>query len=131
MAKEFSRTQRVGQQIQKEIAGILQREVKDPRIGMVTVSGVDVSRDLAYATVYVTLLNNDSESIEESMHGLSEASGYVRILLGKALRLRIVPEIRFVYDNSLVEGLRLSGLVSEAISSDKKKQKQSGRDEEE
>ncbi|RJG51303.1 30S ribosome-binding factor RbfA [Motilimonas pumila] len=131
MAKEFSRTQRVGQQIQKEIAGILQREVKDPRIGMVTVSGVEVSRDLAYATVYVTLLNNDSDSVEESMHGLSEASGYVRILLGKALRLRIVPEIRFVYDNSLVEGLRLSGLVSEAISSDKKKQKQSGRDEEE
>ncbi|MCE0558733.1 MULTISPECIES: 30S ribosome-binding factor RbfA [unclassified Motilimonas] len=131
MAKEFSRSQRVAQQIQKEIAGILQRDVKDPRIGMVTVSSVEVSRDLAYASVYVTLFNLENDSIEESMKGLSEASGYVRMLLGKALRLRIVPEIKFVYDNSLVEGLRLSGLVSEAVNKDKQKQKDSGRDEEE
>jgi len=131
MAKEFTRSQRVAQQIQKEIAGILQREVKDPRIGMVTVSSVEVSRDLAYATVFVTLFNLDDGSVEESMKGLSEASGYVRMLVGKALRLRIVPEIKFVYDNSLVEGLRLSGLVSEAINKDKQKKKESGRDEEE
>lgn len=131
MAKEFTRSQRVAQQIQKEIAGILQREVKDPRIGMVTVSSVEVSRDLAYASVFVTLFNLDDGSVEESMKGLSEASGYVRMLVGKALRLRIVPEIKFVYDNSLVEGLRLSGLVSEAINKDKQKKKESGRDEEE
>ncbi|MCE2573396.1 30S ribosome-binding factor RbfA [Motilimonas eburnea] len=131
MAKEFSRSQRVAQQIQKEIAGILQRDVKDPRIGMVTVSSVEVSKDLAYASVYVTLLNFNDDGIEESMKGLSEASGYVRMLLGKALRLRIVPEIKFVYDNSLVEGLRLSGLVSQAVNQDKQKQQQAGRDEEE
>ncbi len=131
MAKEFSRSQRVAQQIQKEIAGILQRDVKDPRIGMVTVSSVEVSKDLAYASVFVTLLNFNDEGIEESMKGLREASGYVRMLLGKALRLRIVPEIKFVYDNSLVEGLRLSGLVSQAVNQDKQKQQQSGRDEEE
>ncbi|MFO6424282.1 30S ribosome-binding factor RbfA [Motilimonas sp. KMU-193] len=131
MAKEFSRSQRVAQQIQKEIAGILQRDVKDPRIGMVTVSSVEVSKDLAYASVFVTLLNFNDDGIEESMKGLKEASGYVRMLLGKALRLRIVPEIKFVYDNSLVEGLRLSGLVSEAVNKDKQKQQQSGRDEEE
>lgn len=131
MAKEFSRSQRVAQQIQKEIAGILQRDVKDPRIGMVTVSSVEVSKDLAYASVFVTLLNFNDEGIEESMTGLREASGYVRMLLGKALRLRIVPEIKFVYDNSLVEGLRLSGLVSQAVNQDKQKQQQSGRDEEE
>ena len=124
MAKEFTRSQRVAQQIQKEIAGILQREVKDPRIGMVTVSSVEVSRDLAYASVFVTLFNLDDGSVEESMKGLSEASGYVRMLVGKALRLRIVPEIKFVYDNSLVEGLRLSGLVSEAINKDKQKKKE-------
>mgnify|MGYP000971161468 CR=1 FL=1 len=69
MAREFSRTRRVGQQIQREIALILQREVKDPRIGMVTVSDVEVSRDLNYAKIYVTFLQleNDAERIKEGL----------------------------------------------------------------
>ncbi len=133
MAKEFSRSQRVSQQIQKEVAIILQREVKDPRIGMVTVSGVDVSRDLAYAKVFVTLLNNEGndDGVQESLEGLKEASGYIRQLLGKALRLRIVPELQFAYDNSLVEGLRMSGLVSKAVKDDSRKMKDAGRNDEE
>ena len=120
MAREFSRAQRVAQEIKKEIAVILQREVKDPRIGMVTVSDVEVSRDLAYAKIFVTFLfDEDEQQIEQGMLGLHKASPYIRSLLGKAMRLRIVPELRFVYDNSLVEGMRMSNLVTKVINQDK------------
>ncbi|MFU2143985.1 30S ribosome-binding factor RbfA [Gallibacterium anatis] len=122
MAREFSRAQRVAQEIKKEIAVILQREVKDPRIGMVTVSDVEVSKDLAYAKIFVTFLfDGDEQQIEQGMEGLHNASPYIRSLLGKAMRLRIVPELRFVYDNSLVEGMRMSNLVTKVINQDKAK----------
>ncbi len=122
MAREFKRSDRVAQELQKEIAVILQREVKDPRIGMVTVSDVEVSRDLAYAKVFVTFLFDDNdEHIAQAMKGLEKASPYIRSLVGKAMRLRIVPELRFVYDNSLVEGMRMSNLVSSVIRDDEKR----------
>ncbi|AIR05858.1 ribosome-binding factor A [Cedecea neteri] len=120
MAKEFGRSQRVSQELQKEIAIILQREIKDPRLGMMTtVSGVEISRDLAYAKVFVTFLNDkDEEAIKEGIKVLQDASGYIRTLVGKAMRLRIVPELTFFYDNSLVEGMRMSNLVSNVIRHD-------------
>ncbi|WP_300000457.1 30S ribosome-binding factor RbfA [uncultured Cedecea sp.] len=120
MAKEFGRPQRVSQELQKEIAIILQREIKDPRLGMMTtVSGVEVSRDLAYAKVFVTFLNDkDEDAVKEGIKVLQDASGYIRSLLGKAMRLRIVPELTFFYDNSLVEGMRMSNLVSNVIRHD-------------
>ncbi|AJZ91332.1 30S ribosome-binding factor RbfA [Cedecea neteri] len=120
MAKEFGRPQRVSQELQKEIAIILQREIKDPRLGMMTtVSGVEVSRDLAYAKVFVTFLNDkDEEAVKEGIKVLQDASGYIRTLVGKAMRLRIVPELTFFYDNSLVEGMRMSNLVSNVIRHD-------------
>ena len=120
MAKEFGRAQRVAQEMQKEIAIILQREIKDPRLGMMTtVSGVEVSRDLAYGKVYVTFLNDkDEEAIKHGLKALQDASGFIRTLLGKAMRLRIVPELTFFYDNSLVEGMRMSNLVSNVIKND-------------
>ena len=125
MSREFKRSDRVAQEIQKEIAVILQREVKDPRIGMVTVSDVDVSRDLAYAKIFVTFLfDNDQEAISQGMKGLEKASPYIRTLVGKAMRLRIVPELRFIYDESLVEGMRMSNLVSNVIREDEAKHKE-------
>lgn len=130
MAREFSRTQRVAQEMQKEIAIILQREVKDPRIGMATVSGVEVSRDLAYAKVFVTFLNdNDEESIKAGLEGLTDASGFIRSLLGKAMRLRVIPELTFAYDNSLVEGMRMSNLVSNVVKNDKARRAAADGDE--
>ncbi|MGP2444812.1 30S ribosome-binding factor RbfA [Pantoea ananatis] len=120
MAKEFGRPQRVSQELQKEIAMILQREIKDPRLGMmVTVSGVEVSRDLAYAKVFVTFLNDkDEEAVQNGLKALKEASGYIRTLLGKTMRLRIVPELTFFYDNSLIEGMRMSNLVTNVVKKD-------------
>ena len=127
MAKEYSRTSRDSQQVQKELARILQQEVKDPRIGMVTISGVDITRDLAYATVFVTFFTIGEQTNDESLKGLNAASGYIRRLLGKAMRLRIVPEVRFCFDETLTEGLRISELVSGAVKNDKVKIIESGR----
>ncbi|MFT6927439.1 MAG: ribosome-binding factor A [Psychromonas sp.] len=130
MPKEYSRTSRVSQQVQKELARILQQEVKDPRIGMVTISGVDVTRDLAYATVFVTFLTIGDQTNDESLEGLNAAAGYIRRLLGKAMRLRIVPEVRFTFDSTLTEGLRISELVSGAVKIDQTKLAASDRTEE-
>lgn len=121
MAREYSRTERVAQQIQKEIAVILQREVKDPRLSMATVSSVDVTRDLAYAKVFVTFFTNDNDEISQSVEILNEAAGFIRSLLAKQLRARIMPQLRFVYDNSLAEGMRMTSLVDEAIAKDKER----------
>ncbi|MBE5203427.1 30S ribosome-binding factor RbfA [Pectobacterium quasiaquaticum] len=131
MAKEFSRTQRVAQEMQKEIAIIIQREVKDPRIGMATVSGVEVSRDLAYAKVFVTFLNdNEPEQIQKAVKALQDASGFIRKLIGKAMRLRVVPELTFSYDNSLVEGMRMSNLVTNVVRNDTERRPVTGEDQE-
>ncbi|HHH2070515.1 TPA: 30S ribosome-binding factor RbfA [Yersinia enterocolitica] len=135
MAKEFSRSQRVSQEMQKEIALILQREIKDPRVGMATVSGIELSRDLAYAKVFVTFLNvltdnADPDTAKNGIKALQDASGYIRTLLGKAMRLRIVPELTFAYDNSLIEGMRMSNLVTNVIKNDVERQVNLGSDEE-
>lgn len=131
MSKEFSRTQRVAQQLQKELAMILQREIRDSRLGMVTISEVQVSRDLAYAKVYVTFLCIGEQTPESCLNALKEHEAHIRMLLGKQIRLRLTPEIRFVYDNTLVEGMRMSNLVSDVVSNDNMKKQASGRGEDE
>ncbi len=129
MPKEFSRTQRVAQQLQKELAMILQREVRDSRLGMVTISDVEVSRDLAYAKVFVTFLCIGEQTPESCLAALREHEVQIRMMLGKQIRLRLTPEIRFYYDNTLVEGMRMSNLVTEVINSDKRRKHEAGRDE--
>ncbi|MCM2679675.1 30S ribosome-binding factor RbfA [Echinimonas agarilytica] len=128
MAKAFKRTDRVSQQVKKSIALILQREIKDPRIGMVTVSDVEVSRDLAYAKVYVTFLFDDPTEIEGALEALKDASGYIRSLVGSQVKMRLTPELQFIYDSSLTEGMRLSNVVSGAISEDERKRKDKEQD---
>lgn len=131
MAKEYSRPQRVAQEMQKEIAIILQREIKDHRVGMATVSSVEVSRDLAYAKVFVTFLNdNTSEQVKTGVRALQDAVGFIRSLLSKAMRLRVVPELTFAYDNSLVEGMRMSNLVSQVVQNDRLRRGTSPADDE-
>ncbi|MGF1725924.1 30S ribosome-binding factor RbfA [Photobacterium nomapromontoriensis] len=121
MAKEFSRTQRVSQQVQKELAVILQREIKDSRIGMTTISSVEVSRDMGYAKVYVTFLTVGEQTPEGSLEALREMAPYIRSLLGKQIRLRVTPEITFIFDKSLTEGMRISNLVSKAVRDDEER----------
>lgn len=112
MDKEYSRTKRVAQEMQKEIAIIMQREIKDPRVGMMTVSGIKVSRDLVYAKVFVSFIKEKThENVKTGVRALQDASGFIRGLLGKAMRLRVVPSLTFTYDNSLMEGMRISNLL--------------------
>jgi ribosome-binding factor A len=126
--RDFSRTERVAQQLQQEIAVLLQRDFKDPRVGWVTVSSVEVSKDLAYATVFVTLLGQEDQKdkVEESIAILNKAKGFFRGENGKRMRLRIVPDIKFEYDNSLVSGIQMSRKVDEAINKDKAMREKTG-----
>lgn len=128
MQRDFSRTDRVAQQVQQEIAMILQRDFKDPRVGWVTVSSVEVSKDLAYVTVFVTLLGQEDnkEKVEESIEILNKAGGFFRSEIGKRMRLRIVPEVKFEYDASLVTGIEMSKKVDAAINKDKDLRAKSG-----
>ncbi|MCO4836647.1 MAG: 30S ribosome-binding factor RbfA [Oceanospirillaceae bacterium] len=120
MAQEYSRTQRVADQIQRELASLIQREVKDPRVGMATVSAVEVSRDLSHAKVFVTIFNGseDEQEIVESIKALNSAAGFLRSQLGQRMKLRIVPTLRFHYDDSLSRGNYLSNLIDQARASD-------------
>ncbi|OBA00318.1 MULTISPECIES: 30S ribosome-binding factor RbfA [Halomonadaceae] len=123
--REFKRTDRVADQLQKELAVLIQREVKDPRLGMVTVSGVTVSRDLGYADIYVTLLGEqDAERIKENLQVLKRAAGFLRSQIAKRIKLRHVPELRFHFDESVVRGQQLSSLIDEAVSTDRARQEQ-------
>ncbi|QJQ96511.1 MULTISPECIES: 30S ribosome-binding factor RbfA [Halomonadaceae] len=121
--REFKRTDRVADQLQQELAVLIQREVKDPRLGMVTVSGVTVSRDLGYADVHVTLLGeNDAERIKENLKVLKRAAGFLRTQIARRIKLRHVPELRFHYDESVVRGQQLSSLIEQAVASDRARQ---------
>ncbi|MGM0614510.1 MAG: 30S ribosome-binding factor RbfA, partial [Pseudomonadota bacterium] len=121
--REFKRTDRVADQLQKELAVLIQREVKDPRLGMVTVSGVTVSRDLGYADIYVTLLGEQNpERIKENLQVLKRAAGFLRSQIAKRIKLRHVPELRFHFDESVVRGQQLSSLIDEAVASDRDRQ---------
>ncbi len=121
MAREFSRAKRVADQIQKDLAVLIQQEIKDPRLGLVTINEVKVSKDLGYAEVFYTCMSlEDSEdSKKESKKLLTNASGYLRTLLGKSMKLRVVPELRFHYDELLGQGHHMTNLINKAVEADK------------
>jgi len=136
MTELSPRLQRIADQIQRELAMLIQLEVNDPRIGMVSVTGLDISKDLAHAKVYVTILNSgmsednqqlqgDSEAkldqleIEENIQALNKAAGFLRSLLAKRLRLRTTPKLQFHFDNSVSRGQQLSSLIDDAIAADR------------
>jgi len=128
MSKEFSRVDRLSQHMKKEMAVILQREIKDPRLHtMITVSDVEVSRDLSHAKVFVTFLGLADDKVEENLKILNDAAGFVRSLIGKRIQTRIVPHIRFAFDESLNEGIRMANLVSSARAEDDRRRVESGQ----
>jgi ribosome-binding factor A len=121
MPKEYSRTQRIGDQMQRELSQLIQREIKDPRVGLVTVTAVEVSRDLSNAKVFVTVMGreaDDATAVEESRKVLQGAAGFLRMQLGKAMQLRTVPQLRFHYDASIRRGVELSALIERAVAED-------------
>lgn len=130
MPSDFSRQRRVGEQIQREIARLIQQELKDPRLGMVTVSAVEVTRDMSYATVYITVLG-DSSHIKQTLAILEKASGFLRKELSRLITLRSMPTLRFRYDESVEKGNRLASLIDNAVSEDRQHQKDRGESGEE
>lgn len=115
MAREFGRNARVSSQMQKELAQIFQRDIDDPRLGFVTVNEVEVSKDLAMAKIYITVLNCDADSKKEKISLLNELSPLIRHHLAKRMRLRHISELRFIYDDSFDTGMRVSQLLQEVL----------------
>ena len=124
MPKDFSRSRRVGEQIQRELALLLQREVRDPRLSQVTIAAVKVTRDMSQATVYFTVLG-DKKDIPPIQQALEKASGFLRHALGEQIVMRSLPHLKFVYDDSISRGAELSSLIDEAIAADRKKHRDS------
>ncbi|VAX03263.1 Ribosome-binding factor A [hydrothermal vent metagenome] len=121
MAKEFSRTRRVADQIQRHMAELIQMELGDPRVGMVTVTGVDVTHEFERARVYFTVLDENladkeqaKKSVENSTLALNKAAGYLRTALARRLKLRTTPQLVFIYDSSMEYGNRLTDLIKQS-----------------
>ena len=129
MAKEFHRADRVADAMRRELARLIQHEVRDPRVGMVNVNDVEVSRDLATAKVFVTLVGEDDRSkIDTSMEALNKAAGFLRSQLAKEIQIRTIPRLQFRYDETSVRGQHLSALIDKAVKSDQSKSGDSGED---
>lgn len=118
MAGDYSRTQRVGDYLRREIAQLLQHEVRDPRIGMPSITGVEVSRDLAYAKVFVTLMGVDTEAdAKEPLAALNRAAGFLRSRIARDATMRTTPNLRFYFDRSVGHGRYMEALIASAVSS--------------
>jgi ribosome-binding factor A len=107
------RPQKVADLIQRELSDLLRREVRDPRVGMVTITSVDVSPDLSHAKIFFTMLNQ--EHLKETTQGLQRAASFLRSQLSKRMSMYTTPELRFVYDESVERGDRLSQLIDSVI----------------
>ena len=118
MPRDFPRTRRVGEQLQRELATLIRDEINDPRLGMVSVSAVEVSRDLSHAKVYFSTLGGHDDAAV-SLRVLEGAAGFLRRLLGQHLNMRHVPQLHFKQDNTLEQGARLSALIDSAVRADK------------
>lgn len=116
MAKDYARTDRIAEQIQRELAELIRLQVKDPRVKKVTLTGVDVTNDHAHAKVFYTSLDGDTP---ELLQGLERAAGFLRSQLAHAMKLRITPQLHFIYDASVERGVHLSQLIEQAVASDK------------
>ena len=114
MARDFQRTDRVGAQLQRELAELVRDEVKADGIGMVTIQEVRVVRDLSQAKVYFTVMGSQLPRVECTQH-LNHAAGHLRWLLGQQLKLRTVPKLLFVYDESIEKGEHLDALIKQAV----------------
>lgn len=128
MPREFSRTRRVGEQIRRDLAQLMRDEIDDPRVTLVSMTAVEVSRDLAHAKVFVTFMGDAAER-PGVVARLNEAAGHLRHLLGRGLHIRTVPRLHFVYDDSIERGARLTALINAAVAGDAVRQDHRGGDD--
>lgn len=117
MPKEYSRSQRVVEQIRRELAELIRLEVKDPRVGFITLTDVEITPDYAHAKVFFTSMTGEAD-VPEILQGLRRASGFLRRELGRRIRIHTIPELHFHYDRSVEEGSRLSRLIDDVVRED-------------
>ncbi|MBX9811531.1 MAG: 30S ribosome-binding factor RbfA [Burkholderiales bacterium] len=117
MPKDFPRSRRIAEQIQRELSDVIRIELKDPRVGMITITDVEVSQDYAHAKVFFTQLGDDAK-VGETSGALQHAAGFLRSQLAHRMKLRTVPELHFKYDVSVERGVRLSRLIDAAVATD-------------
>lgn len=122
MPKDFPRSRRVADQLQRELADIIRLEIKDPRVGLVTITSVEVTSDLEHAKVFITSLKATDAIVDHEavLNALRRASGYMRSQLAHRMKLRLVPQLSFVYDESIERGMHLSQLIDQAVADDAK-----------
>ncbi len=120
MSNEYSRTQRVADYLQRELAGLIQHEIRDPRVGMVSITGVSVSRDLGHARVFFTRLGSDTaEEAAEAAAVLNHAAGFLRSQVSRDSNLRVVPQLKFLFDASVGRGRDMEALIRRAAAADR------------
>ncbi len=106
--------------MQRELAELIRREVKDPRVGLVTITAVDVSRDVGHAKVFITVMGgDDADAVPQTLKALNNAASFLRLHLGRAMQLRSVPQLHFHYDESVSRGVHLSALIERAVAEDR------------
>lgn len=116
---DFARTERVAQQIQRELAELVRLEINDPRVRLVTITGVEVASDYSHAKIFFTRLDGKHA---EAQQGLEHAAGFLRSRLARALKLRVMPQLHFTYDASVERGSRLSQLIDQAVAGDRQQE---------
>ncbi|HEX21841.1 MAG TPA: 30S ribosome-binding factor RbfA [Chromatiales bacterium] len=114
MAKEYSLGQRVGDEIQRQLAELIQTEIRDPRVGMVTITAVEVSHEFEHAKVHFTVLGDEAQA-DVTAKVLNKAAGFLRSALARRLKLRTTPALHFQRDLSMERGNRLTALINEAV----------------
>jgi ribosome-binding factor A len=119
MAKEYGRSARVASEMQKELSFILQRVVKDSRLGFITINEVNLTKDLAVAKIYFTVLNADAAGKQNHVKWLNQLAPVVRHELAKRMRMRHISELRFFYDDSFDTGMRVAQILSDIDKTDK------------
>jgi ribosome-binding factor A len=117
MARDFNRSERVAGQLRRDLAKLIQSEVKDPEVGFVSLSDVEVTRDLSHAKVFITVF--EPEKAKESLKALRRAAPFLRSRLAKLMRMRHVPELHFQHDDSVEQGSHIDELIAKALSADK------------
>lgn len=115
-----NRLRKISDLLKREVALLIQTEIRDPRVGMASVTSVKVSRDLAHAEVFLTLMGKSTTAeAEEGIAALNKAAGYLRNLLAKNINLRTTPKLKFTYDDSVIKGQYLSSLIDDALAQDR------------
>lgn len=114
MPREFTRSTRVAEQLRRELGELLRHGVKDPRAQRATLTDVEVSKDVSYARVYFSQLEDAPEQVKETEAALNRAAGYLRRELSQVMRMRHVPELKFIHDRSVAEGMRMDALIEAA-----------------